>query len=100
MNGAVRPSKDSAVYRLYMKGLTMTKTYDRRFFAPLGFLFFLGFLGFLGTTNYRHLAALAAPAAIASLAALVFIPRSVNRVPSQYRLSSHAEIFRALLGKA
>jgi hypothetical protein len=83
-----------------MKGLTMKKTYDRRFLAPLGFLFFLGFLGLLGTTNYRHLAALAAPASLASLAALVFIPRSENRVPPQYRLNSHADIFRALQGKA
>ena len=78
----------------------MKKTYDRRFFAPLGFLFFLGFLGFLGTTDYRHLAALAAPASLASLAALIFIPRRVDRVPPQYRLNSHAEILRALQGKA
>jgi hypothetical protein len=78
----------------------MNKTYDRRFFAPLGFLFFLGFLGFLGTTDYRHLAALASPASLASLAALVFIPRSVNNVPEQYRLNSHADIYKALLGKA
>lgn len=78
----------------------MKKTYDRRFFAPLGFLFFLGFLGFLGTTNYRHLAALAAPASLASLAALIFIPRNINSVPPQYRLSSHADIFRALQRKA
>lgn len=78
----------------------MSKTYDRRFFAPLAFLFFLGFLGFLGTTNYRHLAALAAPASLASLSALIFIPRSEKRVPPQYRLSSHADILRALLRKA
>jgi hypothetical protein len=78
----------------------MNKTYDRRFFAPLGFLFFLFFLFFLGTTEYRHLAALAAPASLASLAVLVFLPRSVNKVPPQYRLSSHAEILRALMGNA
>lgn len=81
----------------------MNKTYDRRFFAPLGFLFFLFFLVFLGTTEYRHLAALAAlaaPASLASLAALVFIPRDVNKVPPQYRLNSHAEIFQALIRKA
>lgn len=84
---------------LIKKGVTMRKTYDRRFFAPLGFLFFLGFLGFLGTTNYRHLAALAAPAGLASLAALIFIPRNENDVPPQYRLSSHADILRALQGK-
>lgn len=83
----------------------MEKTYDRRLLAPLGFLFCLGFLGlgflgFLGTTNYRHLAALAAPASLASLAALVFVPRSISKVPSQYRLRSHADIFRALQGKA
>ena len=77
----------------------MNKTYDRRFLAPLGFLFFLFFLFFLGTTEYRHLAALAAPASLASLAALVFIPRNVEKVASQYRLSSHAEIFRALMQK-
>ena len=82
------------------EGLMMTKTYDRRFLAPFGFLFFLGFLGFLGTTNYRHLAALASPASLASIAALVFIPRNANNVPVQYRLSSHDEIFRALRGKA
>lgn len=78
----------------------MNKTYDRRFFAPLGFLFFLFFLVFLGATEYRHLAALAAPASLASLAALVFIPRDVNKVPPQYRLNSHAEIFQALIRKA
>jgi hypothetical protein len=78
----------------------MNRTYDRRFFAPLGFLFFLFFLFFLGTTEYRHLAALAAPASFASLAAFVFIPRDVNKVPPQYRLTSHTEIFRALMGKA
>ena len=78
----------------------MTKAYDRRFFAPLGFLFFLFFLGFLGTTDYRHLAALAAPASLASLAVLVLIPRNVESVPPQYRLSSHAEIWRALQGKS
>jgi len=78
----------------------MNKTYDRRFFAPLFFLFFLFFLGFLGTENYRHLAALAAPASLASLAALVFIPRSVNKVHPQYRLNTHADIFRALIRRA
>ena len=78
----------------------MNTTYDRRFFAPLGFLFFLIFLGFLGTESYRHFAALAAPASLASLAALVFIPRNVNSVPPQYRLNSHGEIFRALIRKA
>jgi hypothetical protein len=78
----------------------MNKTYDRRFFAPLGFLFFLFFLFFLGTTKHQHLSALAAPASLASLAALVFIPRNVNKVPPQYRLSSHSDIFRALMGKA
>lgn len=78
----------------------MNKTYDRLFFAPLGFLFFLFFLFFLGATEYRHLAALAAPASLASLAALVFIPRDVNKVPLQYRLNSHAEIFQALIRKA
>ena len=78
----------------------MNKTYDRRFFAPLAFLFFLFFLGFLGTENYQPLAALAAPASLASLAALVFIPRSVNKVPPQYRLNTHADIFRALIGRA
>ena len=78
----------------------MNKTYDRRFFAPVAFLFFLFFLGFLGTENYQHLAALAAPASLASLAALVFIPRSVNKVPPQYRLNTHADIFRAMIRKA
>jgi len=78
----------------------MNKTYDRRFFAPLAFLLFLFFLFFLGTENYQHLAALAAPASLASLAALVFIPRSVNKVPPQYRLNTHADIFRALIGRA
>jgi hypothetical protein len=78
----------------------MKKTYDRRFFAPLAFLFFNFFLFFLGTENYRHLAALAAPASLASLAALVFIPRSVNKVPPQYRLDSPVDIFRALIGRA
>jgi len=78
----------------------MNRTYDRRFFAPLAFLFFLFFLGFLGTENYQPLAALAAPASLASLAALVFIPRSVNKVPPQYRLNTHADIFRALIGRA
>ena len=78
----------------------MNKTYDRRFFAPLAFLFFLFFLFFLGTENYQHLAALAAPASLASLAALVFIPRSVNKVPTQYRLNTHADIFRALIDRA
>ena len=78
----------------------MNKTYDRRFLAPLGFLFFLFFLFFLGTTEYRHLAALASPAALASLAALVFIPRRLEKVPPGYRLNSHAEIFQALQRKA
>ena len=78
----------------------MNKTYDRRFLAPLAFLFFNFFLGFLGTENYQPLAALAAPASLASLAALVFIPRSVNKVPPQYRLNTHADIFRALIGRA
>ena len=78
----------------------MNKTYDRRFLAPLGFLFFLFFTGFLGTENYQHLAALAAPASLASLAVLVFIPRSVNKVPPQYRLNSHEDIFRAMIRKA
>ncbi len=77
----------------------MNKTYDRRFFAPLAFLFFLFFLFFRDTANYQHLAALAAPAALASLAALVFIPRNVNKVPPRYRLNSHADIFRALIGR-
>jgi hypothetical protein len=78
----------------------MNKTNDRRFFAPLGFLFFLFFLVFLGATECRHLAAFAAPASLASLAALVFIPRDVNKVLPQYRLNSHAEIFKALIRKA
>ena len=78
----------------------MNKTYDRRFLAPLGFLFFLFFLFFLGTTEYRHLAAFASPAALASLAALVFIPCRLDKVPPGYRLNSHAEIFQALLRKA
>lgn len=78
----------------------MNKTYDRRFFAPLAFLFFLFFLVFLGTVDYQHLGALAAPASIASLAALVFIPRNLESVPPRYRLNSHGEIFRALIGKA
>ncbi len=78
----------------------MNRTYDRRFLAPLGFLFFLFFLFFLGTTEYRHLAALSAPASLASLAALVFIPRRIDKVPPGYRLSSHAEIFQALMRKA
>lgn len=82
------------------KGKTMNRTYDRRFFAPFAFLFFLFFLFFLGTVNYQHLAALAAPASLASLAALVFIPRNVKNVPPQYRLNSHGDIFRALIGKA
>ena len=77
----------------------MTKAYDRRFFlflVFLFFLFFLGFLGFLGTENYRHLAALAAPASIASFASLVFIPRSVEKIPERFRLNDHRDIFRAL----
>lgn len=78
----------------------MNKTYDRRFLAPLGFLFFLFFLFFFGTTEYRHFAALAAPASLASLAVLVFIPRNAEKVPPQYRLRSHAEIFRTLMRKA
>lgn len=78
----------------------MNKTYDRRFLAPLGFLFFLVFLFFLGTTEYRYLAALATPASLASLAVLVFIPRSLDKVPAGYRLSSHAEILQALIRKA
>ena len=78
----------------------MNKTYDRRLLAPLAFLFFNFFLFFLGTANYQHLAALAAPASLASFAALVFIPRNANKVPSQYRLNSHADILRALMGKA
>jgi hypothetical protein len=78
----------------------MNKTYDRRFFAPLAFLFFLFFLAFLGTENYKKYAALAAPASLASLATLVFIPRNVDRVPPRYRLGSHSDIFRALFGKA
>ncbi|KAA1257522.1 hypothetical protein LF1_00090 [Rubripirellula obstinata] len=77
----------------------MTKAYDRRYFAFLGFLFFLGFLGFLGTNEYRQLAALAAPAAIASLAMLVFIPRSLDKIPERYRLRDHRDIFRALTGR-
>lgn len=78
----------------------MNTTYDRRFFAPLAFLFFLFFLGFLGTENYQHFASLAAPASLASLAALIFIPRNINNVPPQFRLNSPGEIFRALFGKA
>lgn len=78
----------------------MKTTYDRRFFAPLGFLFFLGFLAFLGTENYRHLAALAAPASFASLAVLVLVPRNAANVPPQYRLNGRRELFRALIGKA
>jgi hypothetical protein len=78
----------------------MNKTYDRRFLAPLGFLFFLFFLFFLGTTEYQQFAALAAPASLASLAALAFIPRNVDKVPPEYRLRSHAELFLALIGKA
>jgi hypothetical protein len=78
----------------------MNKTYDRRFLAPLGFLFFLFFLGFLGTEDFRHFAALAAPASLASLAVLVLVPRNVDSVPPNYRLNSHSEIFRALRGKA
>lgn len=78
---------------------TMTRAYDRRYFAFLGFLFFLGFLGFLGTDEYRHLAALAAPAAIASLAFLIFIPRPIDRIPERFRLRDHSEIFRALAGR-
>ena len=74
----------------------MTKAYDRRFFLFFGFLIFLGFLGFLGTENYRHLAALAAPSSIASFASLVFIPRSVEKIPGRFRLNSHRDIFRAL----
>jgi hypothetical protein len=77
----------------------MNTTYDRRFLAPLGFLFFLFFLLFLGTTEYRHLAAFAAPASLASLAALVFIPRPLDKVPPEYRLSSHADVFRVLRRK-
>lgn len=80
--------------------LAMNTTYDRRFFFPLGFLFFLFFLGFLGTENHQHLAAWAAPASLAALAVLVFVPRNVNKVPPQYRLNSHGDIFRALIGKA
>jgi hypothetical protein len=53
------------------KGIAMSRTYDRRFFAPLAFLFFLFFLG---TSDYQHLASLAAPASLASLAALMFVP--------------------------
>jgi hypothetical protein len=78
----------------------MNKTYDRRFFAPLGFLFFLFFLFFLGSTTHQHLAALAAPASLASLAVLVFVPRNADKIPPQYRLSSHADILRAFIGKA
>ena len=77
----------------------MNKAYDRRYFFFLGFLIFLGFLGFLGTQEYRHLSALAAPASIASLAALVFIPRSVEKIPKSFRLNSHRDIFRALAGR-
>ena len=77
----------------------MTKAYDRRFFLFLVFLFFLGFLGFLGTENYHHLAALAAPASIASFASLVFIPRSVEKIPERFRLNDHRDIFRALSGR-
>ena len=78
----------------------MKTTYDRRFFAPLAFLFFLFFLAFLGTQNYRHFAALAAPASLASLAVLVLVPRKAANVPPQYQLNSHREIFRALVGRA
>lgn len=93
-------SEDNVAYYLNKRDLTMNKTYDRRFFVPLAFLFFLFFLGFLGTSNYQHLAALAAPASLASLAAFVFVPRNENRVPPQYRLNSHADIFRALIRRA
>jgi len=77
----------------------MTKAYDRRYFAFLFFLFFLFFLGFLGVPEYRQLAAWAAPASIASLAAFVFVPRSTVKIPEQYRLNNHRDIFRALAGK-
>lgn len=86
--------------RINLDGSKMNKTYDRRFLAPLGFLFFLFFLGFLGTTQYQYLAALASPASLSVWAALAFIPRRVDRVPPEYRLNSHADIFRAMLGKA
>lgn len=77
----------------------MTKFYDRRYFVFLGFLFFLGFLGFLGTQDYRHLAAFAAPASIASLASLVFVPRSAEKIPQQFRLNEYRDIFRAPAGR-
>jgi hypothetical protein len=93
-------AENSVAFYSNKKGITMNKTYDRRFFAPLGFLFFLFFLGFLGTENYQHLAALAAPASLASLAALVFVPRDVSKVPPQYRLNSHEDVFRALIRRA
>lgn len=78
----------------------MNTVYDRRYLAFLGFLFFLGFLSFLGTQEYRNLAALAAPASLASFASLVFIARSPEKVPEQYRLNSHQEILRALAGRS
>ncbi len=77
----------------------MKTTYDRRFFAPLGFLFFLGFLGFLGTENYRHFAALAAPASLASLAVLVLVPRNVDSVPPSIGSTVIAKSFGHYSGK-